>query len=624
MPSLAQLPGRAAEAVSPDGRVVVRLHPDEPAWSMLYDGREVVARSPVALLLHDGGRLGRGARVVDTQLEDLRGTWTPPFGIRASSTEACGQLTVEMEDAARQIRFALIVRAYDAGGAIRFAIRSAAGDALELAGEEIAFRLPAESVLHCSRDEGVFQRTIQTGIAPAPHPDLTQSSDPLGLADSPLTVELRNGTGLLISESDRLHYPRTMFRSDEGGVVTRLMQYPGRATGYSGPGDTPPETSFTVPAPSNTPWRVVIVAPSLHKLIERQDLIPTLATPNRLGDVSWIRPGRAMRIRDYTTQAGLETIDFAEKRKLDHVLWDAHWYGDGTDPSDASYAIPQIDIRRVIDYAKGKGIGMILYVDRVPAMRQLEQIVRTYQEWGVAGIKFGFMWEGRQSDVDFITNLVETCGRHQLMVNLHDNLRPAGLERTLPNYVTLEGVRGNEQFPTAGHNCTLPFTRMLSGPLDYTICYAQSRNKTTNAHQLALLAIYYSPQTLLYWYDKPDRYAHRDDWPELAFFDECPTTWVETVALTGTIGEHCAVARRAADGRWFAGAITNEQARDLVIDLGFLQTGRWRVRRFADGPAAAQIWQTPVMPSTEIVEAGGSMTLSLAASGGQALIFEPA
>jgi len=612
------------EIASPDGRVVVHLHPDDPAWSMRFAGREVVARSPIALVLANGDRLGPGAVPVAIRKQRIDGSWLPPFGIRKTSTEACGELTVEMEDRERRIRFALIVRAYDAGGALRIALLDAPGAEIALSGEETAFNLPPDSTLWCSRDEGVYQRTIQRRIEPLPHPDLTQSSDPLGLADSPLTVSLPDGIALLISESDRLHYPRTMFQSSAEGVVTRLMQYPGRATGYSGPGDTPPEKRFTVPVPSDLPWRVVMAASSPAALIERHDLIPTLASPNRLGDVSWVKPGRAVRIREYTTQAGLDTVDFAAKRSLEFVLWDAHWYGDGTDPSDATYAIREIDIHRVIDHARGNGIGVILYVDRVPAMRQLDAIVRTYQQWGVAGIKFGFVWEGRQSDVDFITNLVETCGRHRLMVNLHDNLRPAGLERTLPNYVTLEGVRGNEQFPTASHNCTLPFTRMLSGPIDYTICYAQPRNQTTNAHQLALLAIYYSPQTLLYWYDKPDRYAHRDDWPELAFFDECPTTWDETVALSGAIGEHCAVARKARDGRWFVGAITNEEPRILTIDLGFLGAGIWYVRRFADGVRTEDISQTPVTVSVELVEAGGALQLKLGASGGEALIFEPA
>ena len=607
--------------VSPDGRVVVSIDPNGPSWTVTVAGRQILSPSPVSLRLASGETLGPGAHAARVSRRRLSGTWTPAFGIRSRSTQACGELTVELEDRARSIRFALVARAYDTGAAIRFRLLSAPDMSIALAGEEIEFRLPADAVIYCSRDEGAYQRTIQNRIAPVPHPELTSSSDEGDLADTPLTAALPDGTTILVTESDRLHYPRTMLRSTPRGIATRLMRYPGRATGYSGPGDTEPEERFTIPVPFDTPWRLLIVAPSPAKLIERQDLVPTLATPNRLGDVGWVKPGRLMRIREYTTQAGLDTVDYAATRKLDYVMWDAHWYGDGSDPSDATYAIPAIDIHKVIAHARGKGLGMILYVDRVPAMRQLDAIVRTYRDWGVAGIKFGFVWEGRQSDTDFIYDLVRKCGENRLLVNLHDDLRPAGLERTLPNYVALEGVRGNEQFPTATHNCTLPFTRALSGPIDYTICYANPKNRTTDAHQMALAAIYYNPLTSLYWYDTPAKYAGRE-WPELAFLDECPTSWTETVGLGGAIGEHAAVARRARDGRWFVGAITNERARTLTIDLGFLGGGRWLARRFADGLPGENPWMTPVTLSTETIRGAGPMSLKLAAAGGQALILE--
>ncbi|MBJ7414338.1 MAG: glycoside hydrolase family 97 catalytic domain-containing protein [Niveispirillum sp.] len=620
-PALAQ--GKTHDVTSPDGKLLVRLDPVGPRWSVLYRGKEILSPSPLALVLADGRSIGPGADFVGVQQRQINGDWTPPYGIRARYTEACAELVMEMRDSHASIRFAIIARAYDAGVAIRYRLIDAPDNSLTLAGERTEFRLPTGAILYVSRDEGEYQRTVQNDVAPVPHPDLTESCDQEALADTPVTAQLPDGTTLLIAESDRLHYPRVMLRSGSSGLVTHLMRFPGRATGYSGPGTTPPEEKFSIPVPFDTPWRCILAAPDAKGLIERQDLIPTLSTPNQLGDVSWIKPGRAMRIIERTTQAGLDTVDFAAARKLDFVLWDSRWYGDGTDPSDATYAIPAIDIRRVIDYARSKGLGMILYVDRVPAMRQLDAIVKTYQEWGVAGIKFGFVWEGRQSDVDFIHHMVKLCGEHQLLVNLHDNLRPAGLERTLPNYVALEGVRGNEQFPTSAHNCTLPFTRALSGPIDYTICFANRKNRTTNAHQLALAAIYYNPQTFLYWYDKPNKYAERD-WPELAFFDECPTTWVATTALSGAIGEHAVVARKAKDGRWFLGAITNETGRTLNIDLAFLGTGEWTARRFGDGAPAAPVNRTGVAVTVEKVRAGTKLEMVLSPSGGHAIIFEKA
>lgn len=617
-------PAHQAEHIarSPDGKLEVVVHGNPLAWSVRLAGRAVIERSPLALLLAGQGALGPGAVVTGVQARRQTGTWSAPYGIRRISTQACGEIEVSLTDPGTGIAFGVIARAYDAGVAVRFHLVGAPGPSILLAGEAVEFRLPPDAILHASRDEGEYQTTRQTGISPVPDPPLTAACDPQGPADIPVTAQLADGTTMVITESDRLHYPRTMIESTGRGLVTRLMHYPGRATGPSGPGDAPPDPTFSIPVGTQMPWRVIVIAPDPAGLLDRQDLVPTLASPNRLGDVSWIKPGRAMRIMGYTTQAGLEAVAFAAARKLDYIEWDWHWYGDGTDPGDATRAIPAIDIRRVIDAARARGLGMILYVDRVPAMRQLDAIVKTYRAWGVAGIKFGFIWEGRQRDVDFITDLVRVCGEHGLLVSLHDNLRPAGLERTYPNYIALEGVRGNEHFPSPTHTCTLPFTRAVAGPLDYTICYANPRNRTTNAHQLALAVAYYSPLTFLYWYDVPGKYADRP-WPDLAFFDECPTSWEQTVALSGVIGEHVAVARQAR-GRWYLGALTNEQGRTLTVPLHFLGAGRWRARRFADGSTGTKPAETPVLISEQIVVPRDTLRLDLAPAGGQAIMFEPA
>jgi alpha-glucosidase len=206
-------------------------------------------------------------------------------------------------------------------------------------------------------------------------------------------------------------------------------------------------------------------------------------------------------------------------------------------------------------------------------------------------------------------------------VSLHDDLRPAGLERTWPNYVSLEGVRGNEHFPTARHNVTLPFTRCVAGPIDYTICYGQDRNRTTNAHQLAAAVVYYSPVTLLYWYDEPRKFE-TGRWDELEWFDRCPTTWEESRTLSGSIGEHVMIARRSGN-RWFVGAMTDETARELTLPLHFLGSGRWTARIFADGAQDPAVWKTPVVISERVVDAAAALELRLADSGGAAVMLTP-
>lgn len=613
---------------SPDGRTTLELlvpasRGDHPRWAARHGDAIMLEPSQMALVLADGRRLGPNAKFLGAEVVSIDDTWRPPYGIAASYDGKANQLDARFEDRKSGIRFSIRLLAHNDGIACRFVLLSAPQRKVKLGGEQIEFRMPAGTRVWTSRDEGEYAISRPGQIAPVPHPELTASTDKGAFADTPVLAQTPSGLALLLSESDRLHYPRLMFApgADEHTTVSRLMHFPGRATGYSGPGDTHAAPVFTVEAPFTTPWRIIMVANRPAALIDKAGLVPTLASPDRLKSDSWIRPGRAFRIRKpYSNIGAMEGIAFAHARKLDYIEFDAHWYGDGTDPSDATRPIDGFDIESIVTAAREKGLGTIVYVDRVPAMRQLDAIVATYRRWGIAGIKFGFIWEGRQEDVDWIYNLVKTCGDNHLLVNLHDNLRPAGLERTLPNYVALEGVRGNEQFPTARHNVTLPFTRALSGPIDYTICYDHYMNKTTNAHQLAMAAVYYNPLTFLYWYDTPAKYQV-GAWPALHWFDECPTTWDETRAISGEPGEYVAVARRSGT-RWFFGAMTNEEARAVEVPLNFLGEGKWRATIYADGAQVETPHLTAVDISQHEVDAAATISVKMQPSGGQAILFE--
>jgi len=619
-------------AISPDGRLRVFLvspaEIDHPlAWAATFDGRPVLQPSSLSLRLEDGTKIGPGATLTGQHRTSISGHWSPPYGIAARHDESHEQIVATFDQPGlngRRIAFEIILRAYDAGVAIRYLLLGDLGTPMRIAEERTEFRFAPGATVYSSRDEGEYFTSSIADMDPTPDPGLTASTDKGALADTPLTVVTAGGLLVSIGESDRRHYPRMMVTAaGPDALVTRLMHFPGRATGYSGPGETAPDPVFTVDTPFATPWRSLLIAETAASMIEKAGFVPTLATANQLGDTSWIRPGRAFRIRKpYTNDNARRCIAFAAARKLDYVELDAQWYGDGTDASDATVPIAGLDMVRLVSDARDQGLRVILYVDRVPATRQLDAIVRTYKAWGVAGIKFGFIWEGRQRDVDFIETLVRTCGEHQLLVNLHDDLRPAGLERTYPNYIALEGVRGNEHFPTARHNVTLPFTRCLSGPIDYTICNAHPRNQTTRAHQFAMAVVYYNPLTFLYWYDTPERYAGRE-WPDLAFFDECPTSWDESRGLLGSIGDHVVVARRSGT-RWFVGAMTNETPRILRLPLGFLGKGRWHAQVFQDGAPRVAPNDTELLVTRRTVSGERHIDLHLAPSGGQAIILTPA
>jgi hypothetical protein len=204
------------------------------------------------------------------------------------------------------------------------------------------------------------------------------------------------------------------------------------------------------------------------------------------------------------------------------------------------------------------------------------------------------------------------------MLDIHDEWRPTGEQRTWPNLMTAEGVRGNEEMPSATNNTVLPFTRFIAGPADATFCYLDKRIKTTHAHQLALSTIFFGPIQTLYWYDQPSQYH---DEPELEFWRKLPTTWDETKVLQGAPGEFITTARRKGKD-WFIGSVTNNDARILKIDLGFLTKGRkYQASIYADDPSVKTATHVRILHQQ--VSSTSVLTANLLPSGGQAVYITP-
>jgi alpha-glucosidase len=356
-------------------------------------------------------------------------------------------------------------------------------------------------------------------------------------------------------------------------------------------------------------------------LIDNAELVLNLAPPCALSDTSWIKPGKVFRC-ELTTAAGTGGVDFAVVRNLDYIEYDAGWYGPEFTTTDATAAIPAIDLPSVIDYATTNGVGVFLYVNRI-ALTDPDTLFALYKGWGVAGIKLGFINDGTQAMTDQIIAWARTAAEYDLLIDMHDDVRPWGYERTYPNWLSLEGVRGNEQFPTATNNVLLPLARNVGGPMDYTICYGQSRDQTTNNHQLAMAAVYYQPLNFLYWYSKPSAYATTANWPGLAWFDAIPTTWDESTTVAASIGEYVAVARRSGTS-WFLGAMNNETARTLSVPLGFLDSGTdYTATVHADGTAGSTPHATPTVVSTRTVTSATTLSVTMTSAGGQAVILSP-
>ncbi|MGZ3951790.1 MAG: glycoside hydrolase family 97 N-terminal domain-containing protein, partial [Flavisolibacter sp.] len=528
-------------------------------YSVTYKGMQVISESALDIILDN--RLSESAmalkvdtlkrwtsnlvvKKVDTFSKD--GSWKPVVGECSVIRDNYNGATIETVKADNPIYLMNVdVRVYDAGVAIRYFFpENEKGAYYRVKEEKTEFSLPQGT------------KAWHALWAQAKYNELPLSNWP-NEAERPLTLKLPSGLYTCLAEAAMVDYARTKFRLS----------------------DTNPNTIFTsmyTPAdlisPFGTPWRVIMVAEKAGDLVQNDDIILNLNQPSRIKDVSWIKPGKIMRVMTQTTQDAKDNIDFAVKHHLQYILFDWKWYGPAFSfNSDATkVAIPNFDLRGIIQYGKERGVDVWLYVNLQAVYAQSDSLFRVYHDWGVKGVKFGFVQVGSHRWTTWIEEMFKKAAENQVMVNVHDDWRPTGEQRTWPNLMTAEGIRGNEEMPDATHNTVLPFTRFIAGPADYTICYYDKRIKTTHAHQLALAAIYYSPIQTLYWYDKP---SFSENEPELEFWDNIPTTWDETKVLQGEPGQFITTARRSGND-WFLGTITNNDARTIKIPFDFLQKGK--------------------------------------------------
>ncbi|UXY23033.1 glycoside hydrolase family 97 protein [Streptomyces cynarae] len=579
-------------------------------WSAQHNGRTVIDTSALGLRLSDGTVLGGNVTVTQNQHWTLHNTWSPVYGRNATVTDHYQEQRWNLQDTASGIRFSVQIRAYKTGVALRYVLLDT-GTAT-VSDELTTFVFPDGTTVYSARDENPYN-PVAPGSIPVSG---TSSTDNGPLTDLPLTATLPGELIACICESARIDFPRLMLSSIPGqpnSLAAFLMEHTARGTG-------PVATESTVTTPFATPWRAVVIGSTHAELVDNAELVLNLAPPSALTDTWWIKPGKVFRC-ELTTAAGLAGVDFAVARGLQYIEYDAGWYGPEFSTPDATKPITAIDLPSVISYATSKGIGVFLYVNRL-ALTDADSLFGLYKSWGVAGIKLGFINDGTQAMTNQITGWAQTAAQYELLIDMHDDVRPFGYERTYPNYISLEGVRGNENFPTATHNVTLPFARNIGGPLDYTICYGQSRDKTTNAHQMAMAAVYYQPLNFLFWYDKPSKYSNPANWPGLPWFNAIPTTWDESRTLAGSIGEYVAVARRNGD-TWYLGAMTNETSRTLSIPLSFLGGGTYTATVYADGTPGTNPYQTPVVVSTRTVTSQSTLDIAMAGAGGQAIILKP-
>ena len=639
--------GADAVAVSsPNGRNKVSLATKErlepyPSGTRLYysvlrDGREIVLDSPFGLDFKNMPPLARDLTIVKHEQREIRGAWKTVAGKSSDVVDHCNELHVwlqETREPKRRLEF--FVRAYDDGVAFRYLLpaQPALGEFL-LAAERSEFHFVANHTIWAARQNS-FKGPQELEYDKVKLSDIT----PANLVLLPLTIELDPSTYVALTEANLTDWAGMFLTGVAGAPNALVTAQPSR----------PKEPGVIVrsAAPRYSPWRVVMIGDHAAELIE-SNIVLNLSEPCAIADTSWIKPGRSAWDRwwsgDYAPEVkfkvGMNTESMQYYTQLaadmgwEYVLVDWTWYGDPLDPhADVTKAIPAVDIPAIVKHAQERNVKVLLWLRWNSADAQMEKAFPIYEKWGISGVKIDFMDSDDQDMVNFYERTVKLAATHHLTVDFHGAFKPTGIRRTWPNLLTREGVMGNEYNKwssrvTPEHTVTLPFTRMLAGPMDFTP--GGFRNVTpaafkprevapmvmgTRARQLAMMVIYESPLQVMC--DSP--YSYRGQ-KGSEFLKVVPTTWDETRALNGAIGEYVTIARRQG-ARWFLGSMTNAEARKLEVPLSFLGPGRYRAHIFADMPESADSPEQ-IVELTREVGATEKLTLELAPAGGFAAWLE--
>jgi len=629
----ASLTGRSLMVQSPDGNLELTLSIENDGeergcilYSLSYQGKPVVLRSRLGIVTVDLPSWTSGFTLTDHALRSVDETWRPVYGERSTVRNRYTECTVNLtKDNDKNNALTVIFRVYEEGAAFCYhfpehlstSVLHIKDEITEFAFAEgtLAYVTPFAQELYQLRPlrSWSYGSDLPLPRWAAPTPEYE--------SERPLTMVLPNGLFASLGEAHLVNYARMKF------VLSRQKSHTVRAKLF-GP--------VTESSPFTTPWRVIMVAERPGALIENNDIFLNLNPPCAIEDTRWIRPGKVLREVTLSTPGALACIEFCQQHNIQYLEFDAGWYGhEYSKDSDASRVNVDplrnpnndLDLETIIETARQRNIGVILYVNHRALEQQIDEILPIYRQWGVTGLKFGFVHVGSHRWTTWLHEAVQKAARHQLMVDIHDEYRPTGVSRTYPNLMTQEGVYGNECMPDGNHNTILPFTRFLAGAADYTICYYhQSTIKnvkginTTSAHQLALSVIYYSPWQFVFWYDRPSDYQGE---PEVEFFDQLPTVWDTTAVVLGEIGKVIVIARRSGDN-WFLGAITNNDGRTLDIPLRFLPKGLDYVASlFTDGGDSIPT-RTHVRTEHFIVQSHSTVHASLLPSGGLAMAIRPA
>ncbi len=629
---------------SPDGQVVVTIDKADaglPKYSVSFHGKTFIAPSELGLRTDLAGFGAKGFDAPAVTTRAVNETYKIVAGKAASAPDHYNEQTLTFHETGGSRGLSLIFRVYNSGVAFRYIV-PAQDAAYGLYGEKTEFAFAAD--YDCwGLNLGKFHNAHEGEFDPVKASLIRDHS----LFDSPLVCKTGEGKSTFaLAESDIDHYPATYYSRAGDNKLGVAIHLPPRPDADD---IKPYVAKFASDAEVKTPWRVIMVGDSPRQLVE-STLIAMLGAPSRIKDASWIKPGKSAwdwwnGFRAPVANPGINTetykayADFAHEMGLDYILIDEGWYTGSSTRSkpgaDVTKPIAAVDMPAIIGYAKDRNVRVMVWLQWQQLDWQLDDALAAYETWGLAGIKVDFMDRSDQDITDYYHRVLSKAADHHLLVDLHGAYAPSGLLRTYPNYITQEGVLGAEYNKwttriTATHNVTLPFTRMILGPIDYTpggfgnrtpqtfeIHEGHPLTQTTRGQAIAMYVVYDSPLVMVA--DAPQAYKKADGaWEDgVDFIQAVPTSWDETRVLQGDIGQYIVTARRKGDV-WYIGAMTNEMGRTIEVPLNFLGVGRYEATVWQDGDTP-----TTLTRATRKISATDSLPLKLTGSGGGTAIIRP-
>ena len=629
---------------SPDGRIEVQIKAQDELtfeqpirYSVTVDQQPILIDSKIALASHWKDHSSeREFKIIDDKRLSVNRTVKPLIKQKSETIiEQYNQLSLMLSN-----HQTLSFRVFNDGVAYRFELLS--DKKVMVKSERADFNFADDYLVYFPEEKNFISHNERAYIEKT----LTEITDKQ-FASLPLLVDAEN-VKVVITETDLFDYPGLWLegqgkRGLSATFPKRVLQSELKAGSDRNEnilkrGDSIAEINQHSEEAITLPWRILAIARNDAELLTNQ-LSYLLARESRLKDTDWIKPGKvawdwwnANNIYGVDFEAGINTatykyyIDFAAKYGLEYIVLDEGWYRLG----NVLDVVDEIDVKAIIDYGKSKNVDVILWVIWETLDQQLEKALDTYKEWGAAGIKVDFMQRDDQQMVNYYWKVARAAAQRQLLVNFHGSYKPAGLRRAFPNVITREGVRGLEHnkwadYITSEHNLTLPFIRMLAGPMDYTpgamvnsqpenfsIVFNRPMSKTTRAHQVAMYIVFESPLQMLA--DSPSNYLKAHE--STAFISMIPTVWDETKVLSAKLKEHIITARRSGKD-WFIGMMSNSQGLDVEIDMSFLPDGQYRLSSFGDGKNAER-YASDYVTKEFIVSNRDKVTISTAPNGGWA------